>query len=131
MYQELEKLNLRNPAQDEDIFTFENETNGKLPTDYVEFLKISNGGEGFIGENYIILWGVDELVSMNRSYEVQINSPGLLVFGSDGGGEAYGFDMRNPQWLIVKVPFIAMIWKDARPISDSFRGFLELLYLTT
>ena len=43
MYQELEKLNLRKPAQDEDIFTFENETNGKLPTDYVEFLKISNG----------------------------------------------------------------------------------------
>jgi hypothetical protein len=127
----IEKLNRRPPATDEAIAAFEETLGAQLPGDYQRFLKIANGGEGFIGKNaYVILWGVDELASMNQAYEVENYAPGLLIFGSDGGGEAYGFDARNPHWTTVQVPFVGMGWKLARPIAVSFTGFLEHLYRT-
>jgi hypothetical protein len=124
-------LNCRPPATDETVAAFERASGKQLPDDYRQFLKIANGGEGAIGRNaYVILWGVDELASMNQAYEVENYAPGLLIFGSDGGGEAYGFDMRNPQWTTVQVPFVGMTWAQARPIAGSFKGFLEHLYRT-
>jgi len=99
----------------------------KLPAEYEEFLKLTNGGEGFIGKQYAILWSVEELASMNQSYEVQKYVPGLLIFGSSGGGEAYGFDTRTPQLPIVQVPFVGMDWDNAEPMGDSFSAFLERL----
>ncbi|MGO9133920.1 MAG: SMI1/KNR4 family protein [Methylovirgula sp.] len=30
----------------------------RLPPDYVRFLQHMNGGEGFIGKNYVVLWRV-------------------------------------------------------------------------
>lgn len=101
----------------------------RLPGEYIDFLKLTNGAEGFVGPNsYVMLWCVEELAELNQSYEVQNYVPGLLLFGSDGGGEAYGFDMRNPGWPIVQVPFIGMAWDVAQPIGSSFVEFLERLY---
>jgi len=102
-----------------------------LPGDYVEFLKLGNGGEGFVGASeYLILWGAEELVSMNEAYEVQKYVPGLLLFGSNGGGEAYGFDTRSPEWLVVRVPFVGMDWNLAQFVSTSFTALLKRLYET-
>ncbi len=116
------------PATVEMISEYEVQASVTLPSGYVEFLKRCNGGEGFIGENsYVIFWSVDELASMNEDYEVQEYMPGLLMFGSNGGGEAYGFDTRNPQWKIVQVPFIGMEWNLAQPLGLTFREFLEQL----
>jgi SMI1 / KNR4 family (SUKH-1) len=111
------------------IIQSEKQLGMKLPVEYVEFLKLTNGGEGLIGKNaYVMLWGVEELASMNQSYEVQKYAPGLLIFGSDGGGEAYGFDTRTPQWPIVQVPFVGLAWNLARPMGKSFNIFLEHLH---
>jgi hypothetical protein len=127
----VENLNCRPPATEEAIAAFEKTSGKQLCADYREFLKVVNGGEGFIRKNaYVILWGVDELASMNKAYEVEDYAPGLLIFGSDGGGEAYGFDTRSPQWAIVEMPFVGMAWSLAEPIAASFRGFLEHLYRT-
>jgi hypothetical protein len=67
----------------------------RLPPDYVEFITAMNGGEGFVGDNYVILWSVDELPRFNREYNVPEFAPGLVMFGSDGGGEGFGFDLRS------------------------------------
>ena len=95
MRQLVDSLNHRPATTDAAITDSEKQLNAKLPKDYVEFLKLSNGGEGFVGKKYVIFWGADELSSMNQSYEIQSYVPGLLVFGSSGGGEAYGFDTRT------------------------------------
>ncbi|HEY4093795.1 MAG TPA: SMI1/KNR4 family protein [Luteibacter sp.] len=73
----------------------------KLPDDYRRFMMAKNGGEGFVGESHLILWSVEELASNNREYEIQDYAAGLFLFGSNGGGEAFGFDMRDEATSIV------------------------------
>lgn len=99
----------------------------RLPLDYVEFLQKQDGGEGFIGENYLILWKAEELAVFNREYEVDKYAPGLLLFGSNGGGEGYAFDKRQQPMSVVRVPFIGMDLRYARPVADSFISLLSCL----
>ena len=42
-----------------------------LPSDYAQFLLRHDGGEGYIGESYLILWKVEELIPFNREYDVE------------------------------------------------------------
>jgi len=125
----LANLNRNAPASAAAVELFERQLGVKLPPEYVEFLTITNGGEGFVGKSaYVILWAIGELASMNQAYEVQTYVAGLLIFGSDGGGEAFSFDTRNPRWPIVQVPFIGMAWDVAQPMGMTFREFLEHLH---
>jgi len=111
-----------------EIERFEEEAGFKPPNDYAAFLQRSNGGEGFIGQNaYVILWPLDELTEMNKAYEVTEYAPGLFIFGSDGGGEAFAFDIRTPAKQIVMVPFIGMELSMADVLAPNFDGFLEAL----
>lgn len=98
-----------------------------LPPDYALFLSEHNGGEGFIGDNYVILWKAEELGPFNREYEVDQLAPGLVLFGSNGGGEGYGFDTRSADMPIVRVPFVGMDLQYATPVASSFsRLFTQL-----
>jgi len=125
----LSNLNQNGPSPAGAMEGFERQLGVKLPVEYAEFLSKTDGGEGFIGRDaYVILWPVGEIVSMNQAYEVQKYAPGLLIFGSDGGGEAFGFDTRSPEWPVVQVPFVGMAWDLARPMGATFDEFLERLY---
>lgn len=37
-----------------------------LPGDYLQFLQQMNGGEGFVGKQYLIAWRVEDLISENK-----------------------------------------------------------------
>jgi hypothetical protein len=91
-----------------------------LPIDYLDLLEQHNGGEGFIGDNYIVFWKAEELADLNREYEVEKYAPGIFLFGSDGGGEGYGFDTQSPAMPIVRVPFIGMERCYATPVAKDF-----------
>ena len=98
-----------------------------LPPDYVCFLQEHNGGEGFVGENYLIVWKAEELINFNREYEVNEYAPGILLFGSNGGGEGFGFDTRDVTLPIVRVPFIGMDLRYAIVVANSFTDlFMQL-----
>ena len=99
-----------------------------LPAEYVQFLNMMDGGQGFINREYVIFYSVGEIFSVNEAYEIEKAAPGLLVFGSNGGGEAYGFDTRNAKWPVVQLPLIGMEWSVAWPKGDSFYEFLKTLY---
>jgi hypothetical protein len=60
-----------------------------LPRGMTELLEEMGGGEGFIGDRYLRLYRLEELASLNEAYETDRWFPGGLVFGSDGGGQAY------------------------------------------
>ncbi len=91
-----------------------------LPGEYLDFLRQHNGGEGFIGDHYIIFWKAEELADFNREYEVDKYAPGILLFGSSGGGEGYGFDTRSASMPIVEIPFIGMELRYATPVAKNF-----------
>lgn len=115
-------------ASDEAIAEAEKQLGVKLPKEYVEFLKFTNGYEGPIDpKSYCALWSVEKLAAMNNCYNVDESVPGLLIFGSDGGGEAFGFDTRTPNWSIVQVPFVVMSWDDAETLGESFNEFIIYL----
>jgi hypothetical protein len=97
-----------------------------LPADYVEFLQRMDGGEGFIGKNFLRAWPVDELIQSNEG--VDERAPGLFLFGSNGAGEAFAFDTRSSPPPIVVVPFIGMEWDAAITLAPDFGAFLQHLY---
>jgi hypothetical protein len=98
-----------------------------FPDDYVEFITYTNGAEGSIGENYLVLWVIDEIVELNEGYSVNEFAKGLVLFGSDGGDTAFAFDTRTNEMRIVTVPFIGMGLDEITTISNTFNGFLEYL----
>lgn len=96
-----------------------------LPEDYLSIFTELNGGEGFVGEEYLILWKAEELIPFNKEYEVDQYAPGIFLFGSNGGGEGFGFDTRSKPYKVVEMPFIGMDLKYATPVADSFTHLLE------
>ena len=125
----LREFNTNPPSDDLEANHFQEKTGIELPSDYIEFLKYANGGEGFIGENsYCMLWKLGELTELNSAYEAKEYAPGLLLFGSNGGGEAYAFDTEASPWRIVQVPFVGMSRDLIEVLAPNFNDFLKYLY---
>lgn len=122
-----EEFNGNVPAAAAQVVAAEQALRQSLPADFREFLLRTNGGEGMIGENYVMLWNATELGEYNESYQVNQYAPGLLLFGSDGGGEGFAFDTRTAPPTVVTVPFVGMSLKYAKPVAPSFAAFLEKL----
>jgi hypothetical protein len=114
------------PADESAIRGFEAASGIALPTDYRDFLRMSNGGNGSIGEGvYVELWAVGELAQLNDSYQVAEYCPGVLAFGSDGGGEAFAFDLRLESKRVVAVPFIGMDENLISAVAGTFAAFMR------
>lgn len=121
----MNNFNGNNSASEDAIKQAADIMNASLPSDYLSFLRTSNGGEGMLGQNYVIFWKVEELPEMNKAYQVEEYAPGLFLFGSDGGGEAFAFDTRLDSWQVVAVPFVGMDLQYATPLASSFTDFLK------
>lgn len=59
-----------------------------------------------------------------------VYAPGLFLFGSDGGGEAFAFDLRSNPPPVVSVPFVGMDLSLVEFVAVDFGAFLEVLYAT-
>lgn len=94
--------------------------------DYGDVLRRHNGIEGFVGSTeYLLLWNVEQIPSLNVGYQVENFAPGIVLLGSDGGGNAYGRDKSTGQYG--SVPFIGMTRADFREMGATFEQFLEKL----
>ena len=127
----LVQFNRNAPATEGSIREFEDSVTYQMPSDYLQFLRTSNGGEGVIGQQYIILWRVEDLLKWNADYEVDEYAPGLLLIGSNGGGEAYAYDTRSTPNCIVQVPFIGMDLNASKYVASDFGTFLTSLHSRT
>lgn len=90
-----------------------------LPADYLEFLALSNGGEGELGvePGWFQLWPAEDVAALNAKYHVSEFLPGFTAFGSNGGGEMLAF---GPDGAVSMVPFIPMDAAEARIIAPNF-----------
>ena len=94
-----------------------------LPTDYLAFLLLSNGGDGplGVGPGWFSLWPAEEVADLNDAYKVSEFLPGFVAFGSDGGGELLAFRAKGEQrGRIFAVPFIPMEVAAAVEIAPDF-----------
>jgi len=98
------------------------------PADYINFIKQHNGAEGKIGnQQYLKLWRIEELIDLNKDYEVELYAPDHFIFGSNLGGTAYAFNKQSPS--IVSFEVIGMLMDDeAAFCGTNFTEFLEFLY---
>jgi hypothetical protein len=100
----------------------------QLPADYIAWLQRSNGATGALGEsNYVDLWPVEDLIDRNAAYNVAEFAPGLLLFGTDGGDEGFGYDLRTSFAHIVSIPLTGMRWEDAKIQGEKFSEFWQSL----
>jgi hypothetical protein len=122
------RFKTRTPASDSDMTRTSEALSFALPDDYREFLnRYSDGGEGRVGDSYLVLWSVADLQELNDAYSVAEFAPGLVLIGTDGGGEGIGFDTRRTTPPVVSVPLVGMSLNDARVLARSFTEFLQKL----
>ncbi len=66
----------------------------ELPTDYIAFMREHNGGEGSIGEAYVTMFMMEELVELNEDYDIANTYKECFVFGSDGGDMLFAYNTK-------------------------------------
>lgn len=94
--------------------------------DYKKYLFQWNGGVGMIGDNsFLDLWKLEDIVELNKEYEVEEYLSSVILIGSDGADTAYGIDS---QGKYIEVPFIGMDDDEIEIIADSFERFIQYLY---
>jgi hypothetical protein len=96
-----------------------------VPSDYFDLLATTNGGEGFVGNTYVIFFAAEDVLSLNAAYHVSDLAPGFFLIGSNAIGDAIVFDCRTAVCRLVLVPFIPLMPDVAEPIGSSITEFLD------
>jgi len=80
-------------ATAEQIARAESEMDCKLPADVKALLREHDGGRGTLGSRKrpFELWSIERIADECEAQEVTRAVPGLVLFGSDGGSEGYGW----------------------------------------
>jgi hypothetical protein len=95
----------------------------ELPAEYWDLMQFTNGCEGFLGGKYLRFYPAQQLIPLNTAFCTEEFIPGRFIFGSNGGGEAWAFDLQVRSALVVKLPFIPM----HDQYSESFGGVEEFV----
>jgi len=77
-----------------------------LPKDYLDVIRDFGGKEGFLGQTYLRLYRLEELIQLNIAYQVPTLLPEVFIFGSNGYGEAFAFLLFEQS--LVQVPFLPL-----------------------
>lgn len=115
---------LNPPASESALIELSNIAAGRLPDDYLALLRIADGGCGFVGDNYLLIYAAADVVRYDRCEFM----PHLLFFASDGGGEGFAWDLSRMPLVIVNVPFIGTTDEGiARDFGTTIDTFLRRL----
>ncbi|WP_144471880.1 SMI1/KNR4 family protein [Bacillus safensis] len=83
---EIPHLHVNKPASDTHIKEAESQLNMLLPRAYKALLKQTNGCS--IGGE-VLLYGTEDMVERNKTWEVQQYASGYVAIGDDGGGQVF------------------------------------------
>ncbi|WP_157976308.1 SMI1/KNR4 family protein [Lewinella sp. IMCC34191] len=101
----------------------------KLPPDYRLFLENYEAFEDFIGNEYVRLWGAEEIIEVNTDYQIPIYFSNVLGIGGNGAGEFIGLEYRQSGAdRVIISPLIFTDSNDHIKIGDSFFDFLLRLH---
>ena len=93
-----------------------------FPEQYKDFLLWSNGAEGVLGNNYMYIWAVEDVIAYNQDYKIQkYLQKEYLAFGMDGD---VGYVFYLPNQSIYRVDFGDLDLESIVYIATSFTEFL-------
>jgi hypothetical protein len=99
------------PCSETEIAQLASHSKAQLPTEYIELLRMSNGGEGPVAlpPLYFQLYSVKDCIELFHTNQQLLEQfPSFLFFGGNGGLELLAFDLRSgPPWPIVMIDPIA------------------------
>lgn len=102
-----------------------------LPSEYLDLLQYSNGGEGPLPVDplYFILDSAEVAADEAEAATFAEFFPGLFVFGSNGGGEGFALDMRNdaPFPVVYFDMTNADLVEGIQIVASDFADFLRLI----
>jgi hypothetical protein len=115
---------------EERIADVEGQMDCKLPRDVKDFLREHDGGAGTIGprKRPIELWSIERIRGECEAQEVTRAVPGLVLFGSDGGSEGYGWLPRLSRNKYGRISLLAAGAHEFESLSDSFEELLRALF---
>lgn len=103
----------------------------ELPSEYLAFLRHSNGGEGPLAAQpyYVQIDPADEVAAGLEQRRHDEFFPGFVMIGSNGGGEYIALDVRgSAPWPVVAIDMTNCdIAESVRPIASSFAAFSDLI----
>lgn len=116
-------------ASEERIEEVEEQMDCKLPRDVNAFLREHDGGEGTIGarKRPIELWSLDRIRAECDAQEIMRAVPGLVLFGSDGGSEGYGWLPRLQRGRYGRISLLAAGAHEFESLGESFEELLRAL----
>ena len=89
----------RKPATEEEIRRLKETFKVELPEDYEQVLTASNGCSLYRFKTPLIVYSIIEVLALFREHDLYENIPQSLIFGGDGGGTVYCFDLRSENSL--------------------------------
>jgi len=109
-------------AAAEQIARLESEMDCKLPADVKALLREHDGGRGTLGSRKrpFELWSIQRIADECEAQEVTRAVPGLVLFGSDGGSEGYG-------WLDGKYGRVSVLAAGPHEFESLGTSLVELL----
>jgi SMI1 / KNR4 family (SUKH-1) len=125
----LRDVRLAGPAPDALIEAVEKEMDCTLPPDVKDFLREHDGGTGTLAaqKRPIELWSIERIRDECDAQEVTRSVPGLVLFGSDGGAEGYGWLPRLRERRYGRISLIAAGAHEFEGLADSFADLLQSL----
>lgn len=96
----------------------------ELPADLRAFLSAHDGGRGTVGKRPLWLWSAEEIARESEVQEVSLAVPGLLLFGTDGGAEGFGYLSRMRSGRYGRISLLAAGAHEFEPLGDSLEELL-------
>lgn len=100
-----------------------------LPPDVRAFLEKHDGARGTVGprKRPLELWSAEQIARESEEQEVTRATPGLLLFGSDGGAEGYGYLPRQQRGKYGRISFMAAGAHEFEGLGDSLDELITAL----
>jgi hypothetical protein len=95
----------------------------RLPADYLDFIRKSDGAVLQGQENHLLLFRVRDVIDQTLGY--QKHSGGLIFIGSDGGALGYCIDRKEPHayW---EIHFMDIGEQAPEKVADTFEQFVSI-----
>ena len=123
------KNKFNSPATTEQIAYLEDQLEIEFPNDYKEFLKFTNGFEGFVNEFFVRFVPADQIYQSTQDTCAEF-FPWAIYIGTNGNVEMFVIDKRQTPYQFGLLPYIADD-NDFIPLGDTFEKFIERLYNDT